>query len=451
MFELSLKIAVLMMLTAAIPFGVRSRWICGLLCLAWLAVWGLVHLVNSHIRFVPAVGALYLLLIAAFAIARWRKLGWLGFPSLVLASAAAAYGIAMLDYIPAYREHQELLSRYPAVDLKPRLADEQPFLMEPGAASAKSDVAAEATAPPKYDGKSLYGQEEALRLYLDVGAHRIELRRRDRRLVFRALAQVHEEFVADFVAQPGVGRTRMPGMKLLRKESFYDEAEGVRLDVPPERMRQPDTLEPKTLSAGRSHFADEPPSAESRLRETMAGLTTSIPRRDELKSLHDHNIANFVPLYSLGGVDRDMQARGFEAHAFRLAPMEWEGESRLPGWRLSRLELVSLLKHRPPAVYVSDHLPAMEELRTAPTRPLMRFESDAIARLAKGDDLATHVTEEGELAMVGSIRAIEDCRECHRVPVGGLLGAFTYRLKPISPPPVEIRRGVPNASAHIRE
>lgn len=441
MFELSLTIAVLMVLTAAIPFSVQPRWACGLLCLAWLLVWGFVDLVNSVLRFVPAVGALYLFLIVAFPIARLMKLSWLGFQSIALVCTVAAYGLAMFHYIPAYREHQELLSRFPAVDLKPRLAEERPLLAASGPASAKIDVAGDAQGAPKYDAKALRQQDDVFRQYLDLNTFRTELAKKDRRLAFRALVQVHEDFVADFIAQPGVGRTRLPGLKLLRKESFVDEADGVRLDVPPELIRQPDSLEPKSLSSGPSHFPDEPPSDGSGLPETPFGPASSMPYRDEIEGLHRHNVANFVSLYSLGGVDRQMKARGFEAHAFRLPPMQWDGEPRPPGWRLSRLELVSLLKHRPPAVYVSDHLPAMEELRTAPTRPLLRFESDAIAKLVNGEDLVTAVTGERGLAMVGSIRAIADCRECHQVPVGGLLGAFTYRLKPISVPPAAVRRG----------
>ena len=441
MFELSLTIAVLMILTAAIPFSVQPRWACGLLCVAWLLVWGFVHLVNNVVRFVPAVGALYLFLIAAFPIARVMKLNWLGFQSIALVGTIGAYGLAMFHYIPAYREHQELRSRFPAVDLKPRLAEERPLLTASGPASAEIDVAGDVKAAPKYDARALREQDDVFRQYLDLNTFRIELAKKDRRLAFRALAQVHEGFVADFIAQPGVGRTRLPGVKLLRKDSFIEEVEDVRLDIPPEPIRQPDSLESSPLSAGRSHFPDEPPDAGSLHPAATFRAVSHITERPELESLHRHNVANFVPLYSLGGVDRDLKARGFEPHAFRLSPMQSDAVPRPTGWRLSRLELVSLLKHRPPAVYVSEHLPAMEELRTAPTRPTKPFESDAIARLIGGEDLVAGFSNEGDLAMVGSIRAIADCRECHQVPVGGLLGAFTYRLKPIPVAPAAVRQG----------
>jgi hypothetical protein len=99
------------------------------------------------------------------------------------------------------------------------------------------------------------------------------------------------------------------------------------------------------------------------------------------------------------------------------------------------LELVSLLKHHPPAVYVSAHLPAMDELRNAPTRAVTSFELDAIAKLAKGEELIVEPSGGQELSMLGSIRAISDCRECHQVPLGGLLGAFSYKLRAVSATP----------------
>lgn len=434
MFVLSLIIAFLMILTAAIPFSVRPRGICAALCVLWVLAWGFVHLVNGHMRFVPAVGALYLFLMAAFPVARSMKHRWIGFQSLALVCTVVAYGIAMYGYIPAYRDHQELRSQYPAVDLKPRLADEQPLPDMPGSTSDGSKVVDAVRAVPKYDARSLADLDEAFRVYLDISTFRTELQRKDRRLVFQALAQVHEGFVADFIAQPGVGRTRLPGVKLLRQSSFVDEVDGVRLDVLSELIDQPDSRDSTSLSAADLDIPDQPPIAGSRHAETVSGSVPSMPDRHELQGLHHHNITNFVPLYSLGGVDNQLIARGFEAHAFHLPPMQSDGVHRPEGWRLSRLELISLLKHRPPAVYVSDHLPAMEELRKAPTRKVTPFESDSINRLVNGEDLVAEFSRTGELTMVGSIRAIADCRECHRVPVGGLLGAFSYKLKPHTVP-----------------
>lgn len=117
---------------------------------------------------------------------------------------------------------------------------------------------------------------------------------------------------------------------------------------------------------------------------------------------------------------------GFQPHAFRSVP-EVLSKHRSARWAIHELQLVSLLKHRPPAAYVSDNLPRMDELVNARTRPLDEFEADAVSQLQDGKDL---VTREGRevIRMVGSIRASRQCLECHRVDRGALLGAFVYRL-----------------------
>ena len=441
MFELSLILAVLMILTAVIPFRVRSRWICVLPCLAWMMIWGCVNLANSHLRFVPAVGWLYVFLIIAFPIVRSRKLNWIWFQTIGMACALVAYGIAIVEFIPAYREHQELLSQYPAVDLNPRLADEQPLFTAPGTTSGGTNVFASVNESPKYDVESLNQLDEAFRRYLDLSTFQIEQRRTDRRFAFQALMRVHEGFVADFMAQPGVGRSRIPGLKLLRKSSFIDVWDGVRLDVPPEFIDQPDTQAQISHAADDAHLTDRLQGTNLDHSELISKPALPIPDRRNLQGLHVHNITNFVPLNSLGGVNEQLQVRGFDAHAFHISPTKSEWENSPNGWRLSRLELVSLLKHRPAAVYVSDHLPAMDELRDAPTRAVTSFESAAITKLVNGEDLVAELSGDGELTMVGSIRVIADCRDCHRVPIGGLLGAFSYKLKRRSEPPTAPQNG----------
>lgn len=437
MFELSLTLAFLMIATAAIPFRMRSHWNSVPLSLAWLLIWGLVYLVNAQLRFVPAVGWLYVFLIAAFLMARLAKLNWIWFQSIGVACALVAYGIAMIEFIPAYREHQELRSQYPVVDLKPRLAYEQKLGAAPETSYGATGVFVAVEESPKYDAESLKQLDETFRRYLDFNDIRIERRRTDRRFAFQALMRVHEGFVADFMAQPGVGRSRVPGVKLLRKSSFIDEWEGVRIDVPPETIEQPDARMPILSAADDGHFADRSGTSidHSELRSQPEFPISGHP---ELQTLHFHNVANFAPLNSLGGVDEQLHARGFDAHAFHIAPTKSDWENSPADWRLSRLELVSLLKHRPAAVYVSDHLPAMDELRDAPTRAVTSFESEAITRLVNGEDLVAEQSGD-EMTMVGSIRAIADCRDCHRASLGGLLGAFSYRLKRRSESPAALQ------------
>ena len=96
--------------------------------------------------------------------------------------------------------------------------------------------------------------------------------------------------------------------------------------------------------------------------------------------------------------------------------------------RTSRcLDLVSVLKFEAPAVYLTESLPRMDELRDAPTRPLDAFEQEALAALRRGEDLMAQETSD-RMRMLGSLRAAKQCVGCHNAEHGELLGAFTYKL-----------------------
>ena len=97
-------------------------------------------------------------------------------------------------------------------------------------------------------------------------------------------------------------------------------------------------------------------------------------------------------------------------------------------WAVIRLQLVSLLKFERPAVYVSNNLPRMDELKGVPTRPLTPFEAKSLQSLREGDDIATE-TSGDRIRMVGSLRAGKQCLECHEVKRGDLLGAFSWELQ----------------------
>ncbi|MDA0834907.1 MAG: hypothetical protein O2955_16520 [Planctomycetota bacterium] len=155
--------------------------------------------------------------------------------------------------------------------------------------------------------------------------------------------------------------------------------------------------------------------------------------RDAL-AFHIDQIVNFANVSGFGYVDRESrQMIGFQSHGFRTPPKWSDGNRDVTlAYEVARLELVSLLKHNPPAVYLSDNLPSMEELKadSAPTRELDEFEQQAIGRLRKGEDLVVAEDQYG-LRMVGALRAVDDCLQCHQGRVGKLLGGFTYRLKPV--------------------
>ena len=80
-------------------------------------------------------------------------------------------------------------------------------------------------------------------------------------------------------------------------------------------------------------------------------------------------------------------------------------------------------------MYLSENLPNLKELATAETRPLDQFETEALEDLQAGEDLIVR-GDNGQVRMLGSLRAAVQCLECHQVPRGTLLGAFTYHLNP---------------------
>jgi hypothetical protein len=141
-----------------------------------------------------------------------------------------------------------------------------------------------------------------------------------------------------------------------------------------------------------------------------------------LLTAHDDNTLNFLYPFGFGYVRDRRHVAGFRAHQFRHDP-------EAPAlWRTRRLELVGLLKYDEPVVYLSQNFPRMDELRTAPTRPLDPFENEALAGLRLGEDLIAQQTTT-HLRMLGAIRAVRQCQRCHGVERGELLGAFSYQME----------------------
>jgi hypothetical protein len=83
--------------------------------------------------------------------------------------------------------------------------------------------------------------------------------------------------------------------------------------------------------------------------------------------------------------------------------------------------------HEEPVVYISAELPRMEKLREVPTRTLNVFEAAGLLRLQEGDDLFIRESNKTVL-MLGAVRSIKQCVDCHGGARGDLLGAFSYSL-----------------------
>jgi hypothetical protein len=165
-------------------------------------------------------------------------------------------------------------------------------------------------------------------------------------------------------------------------------------------------------------------------------------------SLYGRN-SEFFSLNSLGYVESIDRVAGFIPHKFdwlpKLGDHPWKGSerraeqdtSKFDIWRTTRLQLVSLLKHPEPRVYVSENLPNMTELANVESRDLNAFEQPALGQLQEGEDMVAEATT-NTIRMLGSLRARNECLACHSVEYGTLLGAFSYVFE--RDPPISAKR-----------
>jgi hypothetical protein len=236
------------------------------------------------------------------------------------------------------------------------------------------------------------------------------------------LAYLHNASSDDFIASQGFGITRMP-IRIRRERILLPPAAPVTL--PPAPYIPESTTQPPDL-----------PLAD--------GQSGSAPNKESLLALHDAGAWDFLDPNRTGfAEDRDHVA-GFFSHAFTQVPAatDWPG---MQAWQIVKLELVSLLKHDEPRVYLSKTLPQMDQLIDAPTRALDQFELRSLPRLRRQEDLVIDESPR-QIRMLGALRAGEECRNCHTVDYGQLLGAFSYELVPLQPPaPDKATEGPPAA------
>jgi hypothetical protein len=213
----------------------------------------------------------------------------------------------------------------------------------------------------------------------------------------RQLRRLHEDTVTSFVNSPGFGVSRVT------VPTEYVLAMGLRNDGPIPQPGAPSQVE---ASPGELE------------RETR--VLDELPL--DLHWMHENSVSDFAHAGGFGFFKDRRHVAGFEPHRFSSTP-----ESVEP-WRLQTVDLVGLLMHEEPVVYVSSHLPRMDELREAPTRPLDAFESVGLSGLRRGDHLVVR-EKAGRLRMLGGIRAAKQCMSCHGCERGDLLGAFSYTLR----------------------
>ncbi len=98
-------------------------------------------------------------------------------------------------------------------------------------------------------------------------------------------------------------------------------------------------------------------------------------------------------------------------------------------WEIHSLDLVGLVMHDTPKVYVSKRLPDMKNLNKAPIREMDVFEAEGLEELINGKDLYVRTKAE-TVRVLGPIRASQACLKCHAdAKDGEMLGAFSYTLR----------------------
>lgn len=340
-------------------------------------------------------------------------------------------------HVPTFLEWQRIRAENPVESLASRLEYEQgaiarrPTLTEPASTPATEETDETHATPPNYARRL-----EALEDVLDD-----EWRWRSRSA---ALRTIHSSYVQQFIDSPGFGVVR--GGWLLEPEKFADASKPKVFQLPPGEYCDPDGTpggEAQRLHTANSDNPPAPPAVAQR----------------QLEMLHEEGLFDFVNRRGWGYVqDRDHVA-GFQPHQFRQRPVVPSGKSvemkpeevfkwrsslensnhqsasrdSDQNWDVRKLQLVSLLKHDEPSVYVTDELPRMDRLIEVPVRPLDAFERSSLRSLEQGEDVVSDSTNANRIRMLGAIRAAKQCLKCHSVERGELLGAFTYVLERIEP------------------
>jgi hypothetical protein len=240
----------------------------------------------------------------------------------------------------------------------------------------------------------------------------------------KSLEQLHSDQVERFIASEGFGVSRMA--------------------VPGPSPRYLELVEAPPIPFASLKNLPPPEGTEVPAPLQRGGVAGQGPRQPPfglLETFHYGGLYNFLHPSSFGHAKDREHVAGFVPHHFsrmpempRQPPNDPTAIPQSDKWLVSRLELVSLLKHGEPAVYVSDSLPRMDDLKKAKTRPLTEFEGNALAALKAGEDLVGRATPE-RIHLVGSLRATKQCLNCHHAQRGDLLGAFSYNLRRETPAP----------------
>ena len=167
----------------------------------------------------------------------------------------------------------------------------------------------------------------------------------------------------------------------------------------------------------------------------------SVPFAKDMTRVHDASLKDFLSL----AVVSDSQAQSKRVvHSDLLAQIDplvqgsslSEREDKYDRgkkvWEPKSVDLLGLLKHDTPVVYLSEkavHQANQQDGEAPATRPLDEFEMAGLTALASGENLFGR-TREGVVRLLGAVRAEQSCVACHRSKQeGDLLGAFSYTLR----------------------
>lgn len=295
------------------------------------------------------------------------------FAIALISLMVAVYGFAFREGAAELRRLQALRVQYPFESLAKRLE------FEKKSSNPKS------------------GPQESVFLAANVAANLDDQDERQGMRYYRrawALRELHESTYSHFANAAGFGFSRMPSIQHLVIE-----------------------WEPR-----------------SPLVMPYSVSITSATDGSELYGVHVAALDSFIASDRQGYVRSVDQVAGFESHG--LEAMYEPGRccnDSAPKWQVSRLELVSLLRHEEPRVYIADTIPTMDQLADAPHRALNDFEKSALPQLAAQKDIVFR-DQPDHVLMLGAVRAGKMCLECHEGKRGKLVGAFSYEISPIEKP-----------------
>ncbi len=165
-----------------------------------------------------------------------------------------------------------------------------------------------------------------------------------------------------------------------------------------------------------------------------------LPDLSPWKTLHWLSVVDFLDPAGYGAPNwpRSGISAGFISHAFHRHPLSLvDKNSPLTQYDLLRLELISFWRFDEPRVYVSDHLPRLDQLRNKDvrTRALDAVETEFVKLLAaqRIDMLVRRDATNRTVRVVGAIWIQRECYACHRMLFNQPIGAFSYQLQPRKP------------------